>query len=955
MKGQRRTTRNAFSRNLMAFGFFAAASAAWNVPARPQGVPGSDWPTYRHDAALSAVSPLKGGLVHAPRVAWSVDLGGPRVASETVQVRDLTGDGRDEILILGSDTVECRDARGGRLWRLEQYPGPTVVDVRDYAGDGSRGLLLSTSRGGRVEVFMVDGRSGNSVRLWRDENNFGGHTRFGKLLTGVAGAQVASTSSGQTPLAPHGGSVRLVSFENGLDRPHFRVRYTSPGDFYSPLMLFDDLDADGTVEMAVISHEALWSFDTEDGRLEFSARYAPMIRTYMAAIASVKLSRADRYPTLVMINPHIPGLEAVRQDGRSRATTLWKVVVGGKEDQYQSAIRIVPGGPDVVSDLDGDGRHEVVASITNEHGDRSQHLVVFDASTGMRLAEAGDERIVSVDDLDGDGRPEVLLQGPARLRVARWAGHRFVELWRGDGVEALVRSLPPEGRLNRTSGGNTPVWRESPGSGLFLLRFPDGVAACRLASDHLVRVKPVSTHEAIGNVAKAGDPLAERVTWDGKAAVSRKGQVEVYRYAPPATQTYLAPPPLVADLGGTRQVLVREATGRFLLVPSGGGPARALIDRAFERFQTHVDPAGSGPTVCDLDGDGENEIVATLTGQDGKPFCAALDAGGRIKRRFDLEPGTAVLNRGPTGSLGPGRGRWIVLRMFGADGSYQGRRPLVVAFDGKTGKRLWARDRYGSYGPDPVIFAAHLPTAVYDLDGDGADDWLVCSENFYGVVSVKDDRDLVGPVVLSAALPGHWTAYSYPSLGKVRPTGEPGVLHNNSYALGLITDLRGRPLWHEGMTRDTAGTWGILADGDGDGLSEFAHVQPDGLLRGFGVASLRPRCATCPPEAPVASGRDAEVDPSRWSFDLKRPVSRLAAADLDGDGRQELVLGCADGNLYALAERSGQCRILWKVALGSRVGEPVLADLDGDDRAEVLVTAEAGRLYCLQGDDSAGR
>src|SRR5262249_49592865 len=206
------------------------------------------------------------------------------------------------------------------------------------------------------------------------ERDFGRHSRFGNLRAGVPGAQVASPSSGQTPPAPHAGNARFVSFETGLDRPHFRIRHDLPGDFYSPLMLFDDLDADGALEMAVISHEALWSFDTENGRQEFSARYAPMIRTYLAAIASVKLSRADPNPSLVMINPHLPGLEAVRQDGRSRASRLWKVVVGGREDQYQSAIRIAPGAPDVVADLDGDGRFEALASITNEHGDRSQHL-----------------------------------------------------------------------------------------------------------------------------------------------------------------------------------------------------------------------------------------------------------------------------------------------------------------------------------------------------------------------------------------------------------------------------------------------------------------------------------------------------------------------------------------------------------------------------------------------------
>jgi len=934
-------------RNLVAAVFAAGGIAAATGAAPPDRVPGGDWPTYRHDAALSGVSPLKGGLGQRPRVAWSLDLGGPRVPSESVLIRDVTGDGRDEILILGRDAVDCRDARGRRLWTLAGYPNPSVVDIRDYAGDGSRGILLSTTVGGRVETFMVDGRSGRSTLLWKDENNFGGHTRFGKLLANVTGAQVASTASGQTPPAPHGGSIRLVSFETGLDRPHFRIRHSLPGDFYSPLMLFDDLDADGAVEMVVISHEALWTFDTENGRQKFTAQYAPMIRTYSASIASVKLSPADPHPSLVMINPHLPGLEAVRQDGRTRASALWKVVVGGTEDQYQAAVRIMAGGPDVVADLGGDGRYEVLALITNEHGDRAQHLVIFDASTGRRLAEVGDERIVSVDDLDGDGRPEVLLQQGSGLRLARWNGGGLIELWRGDRVEPLIRPLPSEGGLRRTSGGNMPVWRESPGSDLFLFRFPDGVSACRLVGTQVVRVEPVTTHEALGNAGGAGDPRGERVSWNGNAVVTRQGSTEVYRYEPSAPQTYLAPPPLVADLGGSRQIVVRDATGKFVLTPPQGGPPRVLIDGAFERFQTHVDPAGSGPTICDMDGDGENEIVAALAGADGKPFCAILDASGKLERRLDLEPGTTLLNRGPTGSLGPGRGRWIVLRMFYGEGSYQGRRPLVVAFDGKTGERLWTRNHYASYGPNPVVFAAHLPTAVHDFDGDGADDWLVCSENFYGVISVKDNRDLVGPVVLSDALPGHWTAYSYPSLGKVRSTGELGVLHNNSYSLALITDLRGKPLWHHGMTRDTAGTWGILTDVDGDGIREFLHTQPDGLIRCFDARAARSRCATCPPGKPVASDPNSAGDPSRWSIDLKRPVSRMAAADLDDDGRQELVLGCSDGNLYALAERSGQARVLWKVPLGSRVGEPVLADLDGDNRAEILVTTEAGRLYCL--------
>ena len=179
--------------------------------------PGSDWPMYRRDAALTAVSPLRGGLGEAPTLAWSLDLGGPKVPAEKVVVRDVTGHGQDQFLTLSADTITCRDNRGQLLWRLDNFQSADVVDVRDFAGDGSRGILLTTSLAGKVDTYMVSGRTGKAIRLWRDENNFGGQTRIGQLLPGVAGVQIAAAASGATPPAPQGGPVRLVSFEGGLE------------------------------------------------------------------------------------------------------------------------------------------------------------------------------------------------------------------------------------------------------------------------------------------------------------------------------------------------------------------------------------------------------------------------------------------------------------------------------------------------------------------------------------------------------------------------------------------------------------------------------------------------------------------------------------------------------------------------------------------------------------------
>lgn len=926
----------------------ATLLAADDKPAAGPFPPGSDWPMYRRDPALTAESPLKGGLAEAPAVAWSIDLGGPNVPAESIVVRDVTGDGQDDFLTLSADAVVCRDSRGKVLWRLDNFLNPVIADVLDFAGDGSRGILLSTNLAGKAEVYLVNGRTGKANHLWLNENSFGGHTRVGKLLPGVAGLQIANTASGQTPPAPHGGDVRLVSFERGLDAPNFRIRQHVTGVFYSPLILIADLDGDGQVEMVAISHEQIWAFDTKSGEQKFYAAYGPQIRTYMATIAAVKLSPDDKFPALVMINHSLPGLKAVAQDGKSFARELWRDVAGGVEDQYQKRVTVNPAGTSLVYDLDGDGRHLIFASIKNEHDDGLARLVVLDTRTGKRLAELPDAQILSADDLDGDGKQELLLFRDSELSICRWRGDKLEALWQAANVQPLLRPLPLSGDLALFSGsspiakGNAPLWREKADSPAFLLRFPDGVFACRLKSDGLEKGNEIKEHEALGNLP-ALKKQPEQVVWDGAKLVTLVEGREVYRYVPPAPTTYLAPPPIVADLAGKRRILVRDSAGNYVLYSTDGKKDRVLLAQPRETAELLTDVTSVGPLACDIDGDGENEIVATVPPLDGRPACVIFDGSGKEKRRIELPRGMTALSRGPTGRLGPGRGRWLLLRMSG-EGENHEKIFQVAAYDGQSGKQLWFRNHYGHYGKTPVAFVAHFPSAVLDYDGDGDDDWLACSENFYGIIDVKENKDLIGPVVLSDALAGHWTAYTFPSVAKLRAGGKPVVFHHSAYSLALLTDLEGRPIWHHGMTRDTASKWGHFADVDGDGRREVIHVQPSGLVRCFAPGPPC-RCPTCPEGAALAPGKGND---ERWRIDLGRPVSRLIAADLDGDGRTELLFGCDDGKLHALGERDGKPQELWSVPLGRRVGEPILVDLTGDGKPSILVPAEDGKLYCLR-------
>lgn len=941
--------RRQFVQGTIILGVTGLLPAAEKTSTAPSFLPGSDWPMYRRDPALTAQSPLKGGFDKVPTVAWTIDLGGPQVISESIMIRDVTGDGRDDILIVSSDSIVCCDNRGELRWKLDNVLNSTILHILDFAGDGGRGILLTTARAGKIDTYLVDGRTGKSFHLWLDENNFGGHLRVGKFLKDVQGLQIISTASGQTPPEPHGGEVRLVSFEQGMDRLNFRVRQRLSGDVYSPLILMADLNNDGDDEVVVISHETVWTFDTKSGQPLLRATYSPSIRTYYATIAAIKLSPTDRYPTLVMINPHLPGLKAVEQDGKTTARQLWKVVIGGQEDQYQKKVTINPAGPSLVYDLNRDGHYLLFASIKNEQSDGAVSLSIFDTRTGRRICDLPESQILAAEDLDGDGRLELLFLRGTELHIGKWVGDQLRSVWQQRNVTPLLKPQPLEGELNlfsanrALSSGNASVWRENPNGGEFLFRFPEGVFACRLNSNGLEKGSPVSVHEALGNLPETQKP-AEQVSWNGQSVVTTVDGREAYRYDVPTPVTYLAPPPIVGDLAGKRRILIRDSKGQYRACSVDGQKDQVLIERPNEGYELLIDAAGAGPLICDVDGDGENEIVATIKDTNDRPVCVILDGNGREKRWIELLAGMTSMTRGPTGRLGSGRGRWILLRMTGEDAEHQ-RLFMVVAYDGRTGQQIWTRNHYGSYGKNPVAFVAHFLSAVWDYDGDGSDDWLACSENFYGIIDVNDNRDLVQPVVLSNAVAGHWTAYTFPTVAN-RASKKPVVYHHGAFSLGLATDLEGQATWHQGMTRDTGGQiWGQLADLDGDGRLEVLHAQPDGLLRCF-TMNPHSRCPSCPTESSLAA---SEKSDERWRLDLGRPVSRLIAMDVDGDGRMEVIFGCDDGKLYALGERNGQPKVLWSLSLGRRVGEPIVVDLNGDGRAAILVTGEDGKLHCLKG------
>jgi outer membrane protein assembly factor BamB len=89
---------------------------------------------------------------------------------------------------------------------------------------------------------------------------------------------------------------------------------------------------------------------------------------------------------------------------------------------------------------------------------------------------------------------------------------------------------------------------------------------------------------------------------------------------------------------------------------------------------------------------------------------------------------------------------------------------------------------------------------------------------------------------------------------------------------------------------------------------------------------------------------------TRWTLDLGTAPNgtSVVAADIDGDGRDEFVVGLPDGRLLCIGERAdGQGRIRWSVAFDAAVANPIVVDLDGDGIAELVIATADGQVRWL--------
>jgi Calx-beta domain/FG-GAP-like repeat len=400
----------------------------------------------------------------------------------------------------------------------------------------------------------------------------------------------------------------------------------------------------------------------------------------------------------------------------------------------------------------------------------------------------------------------------------------------------------------------------------------------------------------------------------------------------PYCQTGWYSSPAVADLGGDGQAEV--VWGAYDVVALDGATGSVKWRAASGQ---RVWP---GVAVADLTGDGTLEVVVGRSGDQVTVY-----------NRF----GQVVWTRNPFGS---GEVRTLAVADLETDGTLEivaGRasggstRQLDVFEANGSVRPGWPARRDGEPGYGWGMYNENV--AVADMDGDGFKEVFGPTDTHYVTALDRGGNQLPASSIYGAGKVWSQVGVHVDHAVDLRGYANCGVEHRPNFA-------------------DSAP---IVADVNADGVSELI------------VVGNVYNCGTDPYTSLYQMPFILKLDRTRWSgsgFDwtaipvpgpgrgprsedynvIETAVPNPAAADLDGDGRLEILFPSYDGKLHAYwLDKTEHGSWPYTVpATGSGgdtfrfASEPVVADLDGDGQAEVIFaswpkkgTGRSGHLHVL--------
>jgi hypothetical protein len=899
----------------------------------------ADWPLPRANpqrtAAAAGVSDLR-----QPVPYWRHYLGGA-IGSRGVMFLDVDHDSLGEVLMVSGGKLMAKERDNALIWETPVLGISEIVAARDLDGDGAIEIVVRSSK----QVYFIEPATGRV--LWEqpaDDFGYLGGVRVGDLDgDGVDDLLVQECGCCRIN---NGNTGFMYSFAAGFDAaPAVQKKWTMAsvrcGGHKS--MVIVDIDGDGANEVTEGWSDGIAVLDGATGqpvapRLILGPRSAES----QCIPADIDGDGAQELVCLQNSGPQedprashrLYVIEYVAASGSTpaRLQVRWDQTVG-------EVPRRVAISASAVSDLDGDGKLEIVVSGMHEQTQLWDGYV-YDASSGSLLAsipgalvagviqQAHGKMIVYTDrtavmavQFDRQQQPVPFLGGWElgagrvihqpdweRAAISHVASELLTFDVNSDGVvdELFVVNTGESGGLIAYNATSYWPWAVAIGT--------TGKSTSVLAA----WVTPALPGEPARVLMASSDGIL-KILDIGLLPIA--GGLRFGGYHPRGDWRYLYMTPAVADLGdGADSVVLTDSRGALVRIDARNASLAVPPEVPWSV------PGMTGPMVLPgLDG-GAPGIVCQETALGGDHSVVVLDAGGTRLRSAEVG-GQLLSDIVPAQLDGDGIADFII--QWGERDDLELRHR---AYSGATLDTLWdATPQFKG--------TTRLPAggAVVDWNGDGVDDFV---HQYYSTQILSGvDGSILGESEENGV-------YFMPIVLNVDGDPESELILQAGFDPAAILDANLQTLWTS-TDDDRPYPYGAVAAVCPDRVprlieGSLRHPSRLKLTELGGVARGSYRTVV------LAGGQLFEDEDSAATAGvfMGQLTSTSVHDNLMGDGRPIAVVGSEDGWLYAIEGCTGE--LAFAVPFAASVGAIAFGDTDGDGKDEIIVAVADGYLYALK-------
>lgn len=910
-----------------------------------------DWPTQRHDNGRTGRSNGKGNITK-PVVTHEIKVGSTTDATKAILV-DADLDGELDLLLVEGDAVSVRNSKDQVIWRTKGLGASRLAGIHDLDGNGTHEVVI-LSDGPPAAITLLSLRYGEV--LWRFDD-------FGAGASSLPFANVAIadvTTDGLLNLLAstyyEGSDLFAFGFSEGFKtRAEDNVLWQKTLRRYNRTVSFlvDDLNGDGRNEIVSQHHDALSVLDGETGSTVLFQE--GLFSNHMFGPKTLIDVTGDGRPEYISFgitrnNQAVAVIDPV--NGRA----LWSY------EWYPTELKQVQFPYGAITDIDLDGTIEIIFSVFNDTDDEliGPHsssadwdgivapmrwaTLIVNAETGAVENTFLDTAVVAIFDPGYGKKPRIVIrEDPApQPTLSKFGKLNVYEL-------SDIGTLSPLLNIGRAS---LITHIEPPSPTLNTQQQPYFVSTIDINSDGL----PDISFEIDYN----GDSIAESWSFFSLGSLTPERIAEFPLLVAQAREI-----PVIKHLGFAYLGLQTLDNGVELLdsttqsissfVVSGTSPIilssnidkrngnEIIVNAGFEKstvFSKQMDSYNmidekpyeelSAIVAGDIDGDGLDEII-TASRVNGTTHIVETRKKGNTLWSNAFEYYGSYINNIATARLNGDEFHDVVFttrdtRLANGDDV------RLISLNGIDGSVLWNVGTLENYFPN-------APLVLHDFDRDGLDDILLLDVNNAEIYSGLD-----GTLLSSFDYPGKWATSSLLVDNSNQPSTINIIIGTHYSNPGLVSwDYTNDILKFnidnrfEGEIGDSFPVlfrseleWGLIKH------------NTQGLIEAFNSEGNRIWGPSHYIEGNLALLNDLHTN----------KINSVSIADIDGDGRDDSILGTNDGFVIALNALDGS--VLWSLPVYSSVSETITSDVDGDGLLEILASTSAGEVLVIDQEPISG-